>query len=190
MSYGAILGQNNYVKRTGDTMTGPLVLPGDPTEDLQAATKQYVDNLPISDFLFKQQLFHTSVLTNNNNTDYFYFPDTSTLQKIPTGFSIEVILNNVSIKSTNSHLQLLSTAYEPYILTVLHNQMATPQKNWSFSLIYFFCGVELDDDIVYGMLLNENGVTNLYFDSQERYSLDFSRTNFTGTITVKFYLFY
>ena len=34
----------DYVKKTGDTMTGPLVLPGDPAENLQAATKQYVDN--------------------------------------------------------------------------------------------------------------------------------------------------
>ena len=33
-----------YVERSGDTMTGPLVLPGDPTTDLQAATKQYVDS--------------------------------------------------------------------------------------------------------------------------------------------------
>lgn len=32
------------VNKTGDTMTGPLVLPGDPTEDNQAATKGYVDN--------------------------------------------------------------------------------------------------------------------------------------------------
>lgn len=31
------------VNKTGDTMTGPLVLPGDPTEDNQAATKKYVD---------------------------------------------------------------------------------------------------------------------------------------------------
>lgn len=31
------------VNKTGDTMTGPLVLPGDPTEDNQAATKAYVD---------------------------------------------------------------------------------------------------------------------------------------------------
>lgn len=34
-----------YVKKAGDTMTGPLVLPADPTENLQAATKQYVDGL-------------------------------------------------------------------------------------------------------------------------------------------------
>lgn len=32
-----------YVNVVGDTMTGPLVLPADPTLPLQAATKQYVD---------------------------------------------------------------------------------------------------------------------------------------------------
>ena len=32
-----------YVERSGDTMTGPLVLPGDPVSALQAADKHYVD---------------------------------------------------------------------------------------------------------------------------------------------------
>lgn len=32
-----------FVKKSGDTMTGALVLPGDPTSGLQAATKNYVD---------------------------------------------------------------------------------------------------------------------------------------------------
>jgi hypothetical protein len=32
-----------YVERAGDTMTGPLILPGDPTSGLQASDKQYVD---------------------------------------------------------------------------------------------------------------------------------------------------
>jgi hypothetical protein len=32
-----------YVKRAGDTMTGPLTLPGDPTQPLQAVTKAYAD---------------------------------------------------------------------------------------------------------------------------------------------------
>ena len=32
-----------YVQKTGDTMTGALLLPGDPTAGLQAATKNYVD---------------------------------------------------------------------------------------------------------------------------------------------------
>ena len=33
-----------YVNVSGDTMTGPLVLAGAPTVDLQAATKKYVDD--------------------------------------------------------------------------------------------------------------------------------------------------
>lgn len=36
-------GDPNKVDVVGDTMTGPLVLPGDPVSDLQAATKAYVD---------------------------------------------------------------------------------------------------------------------------------------------------
>ncbi len=32
-----------YVMKTGDTMTGPLILPGDPVTPLQAADKNYVD---------------------------------------------------------------------------------------------------------------------------------------------------
>lgn len=45
----AVLGHPNgatgapYVQRTGDTMTGPLVLAADPTSALQAADKSYVD---------------------------------------------------------------------------------------------------------------------------------------------------
>ena len=34
---------DDYVLIAGDTMTGPLALPGDPTSDLQAADKHYVD---------------------------------------------------------------------------------------------------------------------------------------------------
>jgi lysophospholipase L1-like esterase len=34
---------NPYVQKSGDTMTGPLVLSGDPTAPAQAATKSYVD---------------------------------------------------------------------------------------------------------------------------------------------------
>lgn len=37
---------DEFVKRSGDTMTGPLVLPGDPTKSLEAATKGYVDARP------------------------------------------------------------------------------------------------------------------------------------------------
>lgn len=33
------------VNKAGDTMTGPLVLPGDPTQPMEAATKQYADKM-------------------------------------------------------------------------------------------------------------------------------------------------
>lgn len=36
------------VSKSGDTMTGALVLPADPTTAMQAATKQYVDNVAIN----------------------------------------------------------------------------------------------------------------------------------------------
>lgn len=35
--------ENSKVDRAGDTMTGALVLPGEPTEDAQASNKRYVD---------------------------------------------------------------------------------------------------------------------------------------------------
>jgi len=42
---GSSGGSTAYVLKAGDTMTGPLVLPADPTSALQAATKQYVDSV-------------------------------------------------------------------------------------------------------------------------------------------------
>ncbi len=36
---------NNKVSKAGDTMTGKLTLDGDPTQNLHAATKSYVDTL-------------------------------------------------------------------------------------------------------------------------------------------------
>lgn len=35
---------SSYLKKSGGTLTGPLILGGAPTEDLQAATKKYVDD--------------------------------------------------------------------------------------------------------------------------------------------------
>lgn len=46
MAQGAIMGQTlDAVSRTGDTMTGPLILSGPPTEINGAATKGYVDSI-------------------------------------------------------------------------------------------------------------------------------------------------
>lgn len=42
------LGSLNYVQKSGDTMTGDLILYRDPTVPLQAVTKQYVDSFVLS----------------------------------------------------------------------------------------------------------------------------------------------
>src|SRR5262249_49601790 len=41
----------DFVKRAGDTMTGPLTLAANPTAALQAATKQYVDAIVMPNYL-------------------------------------------------------------------------------------------------------------------------------------------
>ena len=45
-----------YLKLTGGTMTGPLKLSGDPTENMGAATKQYVDARVTGDLLIAENI--------------------------------------------------------------------------------------------------------------------------------------
>jgi hypothetical protein len=47
--YSMAQADTKFVDAVGDTMTGPLVLPGAPTLDLQAATKKYVDDVSIDE---------------------------------------------------------------------------------------------------------------------------------------------
>jgi hypothetical protein len=42
-SFDSAMADSRYVNITGDTLNGPLVLSGNPTTELQAATKEYVD---------------------------------------------------------------------------------------------------------------------------------------------------
>jgi hypothetical protein len=57
---------NNALDKRGDTMTGALVLAGDPSAALGAATKQYVDSIV---FAAKQALFPIgSIYTNATNS--------------------------------------------------------------------------------------------------------------------------
>lgn len=45
-----------YLNKSGGTMTGPLVLSSDPTKNLEAATKQYVDNHTVSAMVYEDGL--------------------------------------------------------------------------------------------------------------------------------------
>ena len=70
----------DYVKISGDTMTGPLVLPGDPTQDLEAATKQYVDSKPSGG----GQLF-CSGSTNDSGRELAYGLNCASIRRISSG---------------------------------------------------------------------------------------------------------
>ncbi len=70
-NYAYLTGQvdDTYVNISGDTMTGLLILSGDPQDALGAVTKQYVDGMPTSSvfvaMLASNQTFVTLLASNN-----------------------------------------------------------------------------------------------------------------------------
>jgi hypothetical protein len=50
-----------YLNATGDVLTGPLVLAADPTGNMEAATKQYVDNA-INNLLWRTDVNGDAIL--------------------------------------------------------------------------------------------------------------------------------
>lgn len=66
---------DEYVLRSGDTMTGPLVLPGNPTQPLEAATKGYVDSRPAGNssvYACGEWNFDFELLISENVADFRY----------------------------------------------------------------------------------------------------------------------
>lgn len=57
----------SYVRRTGDSMSGPLTLPFNPIDAMHAATKQYVDNIAINNTHITTLLSNYATLTYLNN---------------------------------------------------------------------------------------------------------------------------
>lgn len=67
----------DYVNTTGDTMTGTLTLAGDPSANLDAATKQYVDALEtriadLEEDMADLQILLASVSTENSGQDVVF----------------------------------------------------------------------------------------------------------------------
>lgn len=83
----------DYVKKIGDTMSGALLLSGDPTQALQAATKQYVDNRMV-------------------RTNPYLVSGTSLIMPAPSGFParrVTVIFDLLSINNNSDWLIQLGT---------------------------------------------------------------------------------
>lgn len=114
------------VAKTGDTMTGALTLPGPPTLNLQAATKQYVDSTAATGSPIKawvnfngtgvvaiRQSFNVSSITDNATGDYtvnFTTPmvDTSYATLGAAGETASIFFQRISLLSTNSVRVLIS----------------------------------------------------------------------------------
>ena len=80
---------DRYVNVNGDTMTGSLILNADPTNDLGAVTKQYVDNLDIPAAPDASQ-YPPADPTNgqlwwniNDGRLYIYYQDVDSAQWVP-----------------------------------------------------------------------------------------------------------
>lgn len=113
----------DYVEVTGDTMTGALTLSGDPTSDLHAATKQYVDNASPSFGGYGSAVCYTVMSAKQNASGYadFIQRDSDTQITILAGSSnpdMVVCYPDGSVETTTSDIVVSSglSSDDTYIL--------------------------------------------------------------------------
>ena len=141
MSYGSILSQNPPdLPLTGGTMTGPLILSGDPTENLEAATKQYVDEAKAS----------VLELVLNKNAGY---STNETLNFTKSVKNAKLLFFGIKANSSSSR--------EGYISLGINNQGDFVSKQFGlssgngFSVVLinvgngYFCSTDLTSDRLY-----------------------------------------
>ena len=81
------------VSRAGDTMTGPLILSGPPTQENQAATKGYVDGHSLSYENMKQELI-ASIQGFDASWKSSAITTTASRNKLPLGMLAELQFNS------------------------------------------------------------------------------------------------
>ena len=94
--------QNFAVMKSGGTMSGPLILSGSPTQNLQAVTKQYVDNVAPS---FTSAGTKSGSLTNTGNASTTNV--TYTVNLLSSVFPCEILMQgtinrNITLKTADS----------------------------------------------------------------------------------------
>lgn len=188
MSYGAILGQNNYVKRTGDAMTGPLVLPGDPTEDLQAATKQYVDTATTTASIFKQELLGSATLQSSQKQANISTPVKNYSSSIPVGICFELQFNNYI--RTGIEMSFDLSIDNNSLTTLLTKGESSYALNSTVSLIYFYSNIEYTryDNNLTGTLIGPS--RSFSFGFGLTYTLWCQYSFNQGSVTFNIYAFY
>jgi hypothetical protein len=95
---------SDYVRRAGDTMTGELILPGNPTSNLSAATKQYVDAgdalrvLKTGDTMTGELILPSNPTSNLSAAPKQYVDFNNALRVLKTG---DTMTGNLRIEATN-----------------------------------------------------------------------------------------
>lgn len=132
---------SNFVLKTGDTMTGPLVLSGAPSTSLQAATKGYVDS-SISGAGYATESWVTSQNYANTTTQalqYYYTKtdsdsryvsvSTQNLQYYPLTTTVAASYLGINATAANSS-QLGGVAASGYVATT-GTQTVSGTKNYT-----------------------------------------------------------
>lgn len=90
---------DEVVKKSGGTMTGALTLHGEPTEDMHAATKKYVDNLNKKDLLWENANINNVFAEqsiNLNKAEYKFLSISFRMVKEHTTDATTVLLPNIT----------------------------------------------------------------------------------------------
>ena len=117
------------VNVAGDTMTGLLILSGNPVEDFGAATKQYVDSMGTSTIFSTQLLsndfFVTSLASNTLFITTLISNDFFTLTLVSNStFSIALASNELFISTliSNSYFSTQLASNETFVTTLTSNE--------------------------------------------------------------------
>lgn len=105
------LSSSPYVLKAGDTMTGPLVLPGDPASALQAADKNYVDTsvaavpvrVPVTGSTSVPTATPTTLFTFTTSLPLRVYSIVADIGQDPANFGVvgTMMVDNVSCKFVN-----------------------------------------------------------------------------------------
>lgn len=127
MAQGAIMNQTpNAVSRTGDIMTGPLILSGPPTQTNGAATKGYVDDYVANNNILQLELLSTHTPTSLEG-DYFNFDGSI--------FAFYVLIKNLTIPQGETiYLKFNSYLAGRNSVALLGNQFGADEFNASVFL--------------------------------------------------------
>lgn len=159
----------DYITKAGGTLTGSLILKGDPTENLEAATKQYVDN--------HGGQSQADKITYNNTT--------SQLKAIEVQSAIDEVVTNLKnyvnqLEGVNSAIQAVAkTAGEAQTVANNTASNALPKTGGTITGNLNIIGdltqngnpIGTSDKIVYGTYVGNN---NSYISGGQIINLGFS----------------